>query len=290
VPTDARQRGCKDLAEQLAGSAATVALGGGRESFLPAATQDAEGANGIRQDGADLTTGWSYIWNRQQLADHDPGDGARLLGLFASQEMFAEDDSAGRNPTLAEMTRAALARLSRNDEGYVVLIEHEGTDEFQHLGLIRRALDSARELNDAVKTALEMVDLDDTLVIVTADHGQGIVFSGYAVKGNPILGLATTPEGPHLGLDKKPYTTLGFHAAPQAHPGQPRADLSKVDTTAYDFVPQSIFPSWSVPHSGDDVSLYAVGPRSHLFGGVLDQSDLYYLLLHALGLQESASR
>lgn len=286
VPETARQKGCQDIAEQLLESSVDVALGGGRRFFLPESAPDPEEGSGVRHDRADLIAEWggrdgvAYVWNAEELSNI--GDPQRLLGLFANDEMFAEEGET-QNPTLAEMTEAAIDVLSRNEEGFVLLVEHEGTDELQHAGLIRRALDSAIELNEAVKRALEMTDPEETLVIVTADHGQGLAFSGFAPKGNPILGLGRTADGElHLAADGKPYTTLGFHIGPPAEPTVPRADLTNVDTADPAFIPQSAVPSGYVSHSGDDVALYATGPGAHLFRGLLDQPAVFYFIRHAM--------
>ena len=43
---------------------------------------------------------------------------------------------------------------------------------------------------DAVNKARDMTSEDDTLIIVTADHGHSFTFGGYHFKGNDILGAA----------------------------------------------------------------------------------------------------
>ena len=40
----------------------------------------------------------------------------------------------------------------------------------------------------AVETALSMINLDETLVIVTADHGHTMEMSGYQTRGADIRG------------------------------------------------------------------------------------------------------
>ena len=72
-----------------------------------------------------------------------------------------------------------------------------------------------------MRVALEQVDLDDTLVVVTADHSHVLTFAGYPVRGNPILGLVRgvsgedAPEGPYA-VDSRglPYTTLSYANGP----------------------------------------------------------------------------
>ncbi len=43
-------------------------------------------------------------------------------------------------------------------------------------------------LDQAVEKVLEIVDLDETLIIVTADHGHTLTQSGYSKRGSDIRG------------------------------------------------------------------------------------------------------
>lgn len=67
---------------------------------------------------------------------------------------------------------------------------------------------------------LKRVNLQDTLILVTSDHGHTLGFAGYPERGNPILGLVRgideeTGESAVIpAQDGKPYTTLGFLNGP----------------------------------------------------------------------------
>ncbi len=54
------------------------------------------------------------------------------------------------------------------------------------------AVHEAMILDDTVEKVLEMVDVAETLIIVTADHGHVLTQSGYAERGSDIRGKTTS--------------------------------------------------------------------------------------------------
>ena len=283
--------GCTPIADQLIAADLEVALGGGRAAFTPTTAPDPEeDAFGAREDGRDLIAEWrarpgerAFVTTADDLAAVDAAATDRLFGLFAREAMDYETLAGQRddNPSLAQMTVKAIEILSKDRDGYFLFVEHEGTDEFQHAGLIRHTLDAMVEFNEAVKAALELADLRDTLIVVTSDHGQPFMFGGGAPRGNPILGLSRTQVNLLMAADGKPAPTVGFLVGPQAHPDD-RPDPRDIDMTAYDYIPPSAIPRRSVPHSGNDVAIFSTGPWADLFAGVSDQHALNAYLRHAM--------
>jgi alkaline phosphatase len=141
----------------------------------------------------------------------------------------------------------------------------------------------------AVKKAVEMTDPNETLIIVTADHSHTFTIAGYPHRGNEILGLAKevpaidgNPTAPTLASDKMPYTTLGYTNGPGAVSGA-RADLTSVDTTALGYLQQAVVPMGSETHAGEDVAIYANGPKSHLVHGSMEQNWIFHVMKEAFG-------
>jgi alkaline phosphatase len=236
----ARDAGFPDIARQLVeysiGDGIEVVLGGGRTSFLPGAIADPEheGVKGRRLDGRDLVGEWTerapggkFVWNRVQLLDLDPTSTTRLLGLFEPEEMAYEwqrSNDPGGEPSLTEMTQAAIRVLARDPDGFFLMVEGGRIDHAHHQGNAYTALGETIEFANAVQAAVAMTDPADTLVIVTADHGHALSISGYARRGNPILGLVERPYAPsELGVPERslerdacgrPYTTLAYANGP----------------------------------------------------------------------------
>ncbi len=70
-------------------------------------------------------------------------------------------------------------------------------DHAHHGNTAKRALEETVALDNAVRRALRLVNTEETLVIVTADHSHPLSMASYPTRGNPILGKS--PEYPILG-------------------------------------------------------------------------------------------
>jgi len=319
-----KQTALADIAAQLIahypskdGDGIEVVLGGGRKNFLPVTTPDPEyrDKKGKRKDGRNLITeykaktGADYVWNKAQFDAIDPAKTTRLLGLFERSHLKYEadrnKDTAGE-PSLAEMTSKAIDILANNQNGYFLMVEAGRIDHAHHAGNAYRALKDTAMLSDAVEIAASKVNLAETLIIVTADHSHTFIISGYPERGNPILGKVKAPGADKFAkaADGKPYTTLGYHNGMGYHAhndddetpdhrdrnSKPQVgrvkDLTNVDTTLPNYHQEAVVPLQSETHAGEDVPIYAIGPQAHLFHGTQEQTFIYYVMRHALGLDK----
>ncbi|RMB08976.1 alkaline phosphatase [Eilatimonas milleporae] len=311
IPDAAKEAGCRDIAQQIVdnmgGNGLEVALGGGRDQFLP--TDGSQHGTGKRQDGRNIVAEWlardpaaRFVADRQALTSIDPAVTGPLLGLFTSSHMSYEldrqavaktDGTPSDEPDLATMTETAIRHLSRNPDGFYLMVEGGRIDHAHHGGNAQRALADTVALSRAVTKALEMVDINETLILVTADHSHVFTMAGYPRRGNPILGLVR-PAGPkgaskrlEMAGDGKPYTTLGYHNGPGAVRGE-RPRLSEEEVLAPDFRQQALIPTHSETHGGEDVALFGIGPWAHLVRGTMEQNVIFHIMDHALGLRERA--
>jgi alkaline phosphatase len=165
------------------------------------------------------------------------------------------------------------------------MVEGGRIDMGSHAGNAYRALTETEEFSKAIAAVMAKVDMKNTLIIVTADHSHGLVISGYAARNDPILGLAADEDTGGLAKDKKPYAILSYATGPGGADGENhREDLSSVDTKGPNFTQQATVPLFSAAHSGEDVAIFAGGPQAHLFQGVVEQSYIFQVMRHALGL------
>jgi alkaline phosphatase len=323
----ARAAGFPDIARQLVelghGDGIEVALGGGRAFFLPASRVDPEypEVKGARADGRDLVAEWqkrnpagAFVWKRDQLLAVDPAKTPKVLGLFEPGHMKFEADRASDpagEPSLTEMTGKAIDVLARAPKGYFLMVEAGRIDHGHHAGNAYRALGETIELSNAVKLARERTNPEETLIIVTADHSHTLTMSGYARRGNPILGLVVGSSGegapsptPALDLSGHPYTTLsyangpGFVGASDVQPEGPKhfphfaksasaptaggPDLAKVKTDDPSYLQEVEVPLGAETHGGEDVPIYAGGPSAALFHGAREQNFIYHAMAAAL--------
>lgn len=321
LPPEAVAQGCTDIARQMVatpyGRGPQVLLGGGRGEFMPVVQRDPEYDDkvGQRLDGRDLVAEWqrahpqgAYVWNRAQL--QAAGEAPALLGLFEPDHMqFDHDRDRDAEPSLAELTAIAIERLSRDPDGYVLMVEGARIDHANHYGNAFRALDETIALSDAVRTAAEMTSAGDTLILVTADHSHTLNFVGYPERGNPILGKVRGRGGEDdlaggyardaTGLT---FTTLTYangpgntgesnrqpagpkrflHSPSTFAPVEGRPDLSKVDTTDPDYLQEALVPLKSESHGGEDVGVWARGPGSDAIRGTVEQNVLYHFIVQA---------
>lgn len=288
IPEDQRGLGCKDIASQLAEADFDVALGGGSGAMFGRAR------GGRRGDAAaDLPATWAARTGGTVVRDAAglaaaPKD-RPVLGVFSPSHMtyMAERKGDSPEPTLTEMTAAAIARLKAHPGGYYLMVEGGRIDHAHHDGRAGYALEETIEFARAVQHAIDNTDPAETLIMVTADHSHVLSIAGYPQRGNDILGLVVPPMGrgedggdgsPVLAADGKPYTTLGYANGPGAVRGE-----RPVPETGIAARQQALVPVGSETHGGEDVALFATGPGADAVRGVIEQNVIYAIIRRALG-------
>lgn len=311
IPAEQRADGCKDIALQLAESSFDVALGGGTAMFY------GKDKGGRRADAAaDLPGAWAaknggvVVRDAASLAAAPLGK--PVLGLFNPSHLtfMADRKPDSPEPTLTDMTAAAIARLKSDPDGFYLMVEGGRIDHAHHAGQAGYALEETIEFARAVQYAIDHTDPAETLIMVTADHSHVFTIAGYPQRGNDILGLVVAPKGrgedggdgvsPVLAADGKPYTTLGYANGPGAlfGPGQGDGDADgdaeddhdghtrPMPQTGLAARQQALVPTGAETHGGEDVALFATGPGADRARGVIEQNVIYSIIRRALGWAE----
>jgi alkaline phosphatase len=301
IPADQRGDGCKDIALQFAEGSFDVALGGGTAMFY------GKEKGGRRGDAAaDLPGAWAAKNGGVVVRDAAGLAAAPLdkpvIGLFNSSHLtfMADRKPDSPEPTLTEMTAAAIARLKSDPDGFYLMVEGGRIDHAHHAGQAGYALEEAIEFARAVQYAVENTDPAETLIMVTADHSHVFTIAGYPQRGNDILGLVVAPPGrgedggdgvsPVLAADGKPYTTLGYANGPGAvvhadddGDGEHGRPMPQTGLAARQ---QALVPTGAETHGGEDVALFATGPGAERARGVIEQNVIYDIIRRALGWAE----
>uniref|UniRef100_A0A1B6DLR4 Alkaline phosphatase n=1 Tax=Clastoptera arizonana TaxID=38151 RepID=A0A1B6DLR4_9HEMI len=274
---------CTDIAKQLVrgdpGKNVKVILAGGRIKFLPNTTKDYESGYGERLDKMNLIEEWQtqkknlnasvkFVWNRNDLLNTDITSTDYLMGLFEPDHMkFHSEADPATEPTLEEMTRTAIKLLQKEKKGFYLFVEGGRIDMAHHHNWARRALDETVEFQKAVKAAVDLTDIKDTLIVVTSDHAHTMSFSGYPTRGDDILAADLQD------LDKIPYTTISYANGPSAELNHTsRTDPSRGDLQNDTYEYPSLVRLTTETHGGDDVGVFARGPQAHMFVGMYEQN------------------
>lgn len=170
-----------------------VYFGGGAEQFYPgkASYQNKDYYAEFAKKG------YTVSLNKTALLAADPTK--RALGVFCQGVMpvwldrniypenlkgFKNSPTGGEEPALdlpglKDMTLKAVDVLHRRgaDDGFFLMSEAASVDKQMHALDYDRALGDLLELDDTVRATVKKLDemgiLNETLVIVTADHGHG---------------------------------------------------------------------------------------------------------------------
>ncbi len=162
-----------EIASQIARQDITVLLGGGKRFFDPAQRPDRRDLLG------QMLRSYIYVTSSDSLLPVANRGPARLLGLFAEEGM---PKAMGRSPSLAEMTLAALAVLTRDPEGFFLMVEGSQPDWRGHENApIQEVIDEMLDFDRAIAAGIEYQrGRPETLIVVVADHETG----GLAIQSN----------------------------------------------------------------------------------------------------------
>lgn len=275
------------------GTGVDILLGGISQYWVPFNASGSAAQKVGRPDGRDLTSemkakGYTYVTDKASFDAAPAVAGAKILGLFdlafsQGHMSYELDRDATKEPSLAEMTIKAIDVLTKNANGYVLVVEGGRIDHALHASNAKRALVDTIAMDNAIKAALAKVDLSNTLIVVTADHDHTMVFNGYPKKGNPILDVVVGTDGiAAKDSEGKTFTTLVFGQGPNRPSA--RADVLSASALGNDYQQEVLVRAGSETHGGGDVQLFASGPAANGFKGTMDNTKVFGLLKDALGL------
>ncbi|MGQ3686296.1 MAG: alkaline phosphatase [Candidatus Loosdrechtia sp.] len=184
----------------------------------------------------------------------------KLAGLFV--QVYHNADGSGyrtENPTLSESVLAAIKVLSRNPNGFVLMVEGGAIDWASHANNMNQMIGEAKDFDTAIQTVTNWVDdpgndstWSNTLVMVTADHECGYLTAGPGVLSSQPLGNVNT-------------TTLSKEKIVSGTGGR-RASWEDANNNNVIDSGETVYWYWnSGSHTNSLIPLYARGTGAELF-------------------------
>lgn len=162
-----------EIAEEYLNLKFDVMMGGGEEYFHPLKRDDNKDLfSAFSENGFDVAKNKMEL--KEVLSSEKP-----LLGVFHESALpYTVDQASDKKlqqtiPTLAEMTRIAIDKMKSNEEGFVLQVEGGKVDWAAHANDTGGLIYDQAAFDSALEVALNFAeDRDDTLIIVTTDHGN----------------------------------------------------------------------------------------------------------------------
>lgn len=265
------QGGKGSIAEQLLKTRADVTLGGGGKTFSEVAKAGDYQGKTLREQAQSM--GYQLVSDLQGLnAISSASQDKPVLGLFADGNMPVRwqgpkasyhgnidkpvvtcepaKDRAASVPTLAQMTEKAIDLLSKNQKGFFLQVEGASIDKQDHAANPCGQIGETVDLDEAVQKALEFARKEgNTLVIVTADHAHSSQIVENGTKAPGLTQALNTKDGAVM--------TISY--------GNSEGE--------------------SQEHTGTQLRIAAYGPHAANVVGLTDQTDLFYTMRDAMGIQ-----
>ena len=181
-----------------------VILGGGREFFMPQTDHESRRLDDRNIVEEAISAGYEFVQTKAELEN---SNGSYVLGLFENGPLTTN----APEPTIEEMTIKAIEILSRNDNGFFLMVEGSQIDWGEHDNDGDYAIRQMLMFDLAIKRAVEFAENNgETLLVITADHETG----GMTINGGELTGenleLKWT-TGSHTGISV-PVFAFGPHA------------------------------------------------------------------------------
>ncbi|WP_313380769.1 alkaline phosphatase [Proteiniphilum saccharofermentans] len=281
------------------------------------------GGNGILTD--DIKK--HFAKNRTTLIQNDKeallnyNATGKVWALFGERALpYNIDRNPDKVPSLAEMTEKALEVLSKNENGFFLMVEGSQVDWAAHANDAATMIDEYLAFDEAVGKAMAFAEKDgNTVVVVAADHGNsgftigtrdcpgydklsieqlfGTV-SKYQLSANGLESILvnTKPEG--IKAVFKQYTDIDITDEELetllASKNYKEADYMKVGTSnnlAHNIVnilnSRTCFGFTTGGHTGEEVLLASYHPQGDVLKGHVKNTELNQYLQKVTGLEIS---
>lgn len=292
-------RGAYDiLSKHMVYNEVDVVFGGGYEFMVP------EG----RDDGANMVSvleaeGYDVLTTKQEFENFN---GDKAWGLFADASLPYDFDNDGSTPTLEAMTKKAIDTLSKDEDGFFLLVEGSKVDWASHANDPVGIISDLLAFDKAVKVAIDYAkEHQDTVVVIASDHGNGGISIGNSNlnKGydkeplpsfiDPLKAATLTGEGlaAKFNADRSNVvevmaTYYGITDLTQEEINSIKeVKLSKMNATVGPMISKRANIGWTTTgHTGEDVVLFIYAPDDDRLTGLVENTDIALYMARKLGV------
>ena len=323
-----RRSDYNDIVKMFSNVKPDIMMGGGSPNFLPKSvpgSKRTDEENFVEKFKAD---GYAFVSTAAEMRAAAADKKSKILGLFNTGNVDGAYDLKFKKgttdrfpdqPDLVEQTKIAIETLSRNENGFVLMVESARIDKYSHSLDWERSIYDTILLDNAVRVAKEFAaKSNDTLVIVVPDHAHMVGIIGTYDDDLPgqtprdKLGIYDKSKVPTYRPDANGYPestdlrqrlafTFGsypdhcFSAKPSLSgefvPAVAGAEKGTFVANEANCTPGSVRVTGNLPaeantgvHAADDVVLTAMGPGSDAFRGRIDNTRVFRVMTTALGL------
>ncbi|MGB0126133.1 MAG: alkaline phosphatase [Rhodocyclaceae bacterium] len=181
---------------------------------------------------------------------------------------------------LSDAVKAALAKTDPKDTLIIVTADHSHV--FTIAGYPKRGNPILGKVVGANETAYSLDMLGLPYTTLSYANGPGYTGTSYT---NSSKSAVLQPAG------AKTFTNpTGSEAGSEGHtpgaydPAVGRPNLQAVNTEDPAYMQEGLVPMAAETHAGEDVGIYALGPKAHLFHGTQEQNVIYHVMKDALRL------
>ena len=309
-----------------------VIMGGGSPNFLPKSVNGSKRTDELDYLKLFQESGYRFVSTDQEMktASADPKT-TKLLGLFntgnvdgALDRMILKKGTVSKfpdQPDLTDQVKSAIQVLSKNTNGFFLMVESGRIDKYSHSLDAERAIFDTIMLDNAVKYAKDFAaKKNDTLIIVVGDHAHPVSILGSYDDARPgttpreKLGIYADAKFPNYpapnsqgypdNVDVSRRLAFNFGSYPDhCFNAKPYLDGENVPAVAgpikgefianekYCSQPGAVRVTGNLPaeansgvHSGDDVVLTAIGPSSEMFRGHMENVKVFRVMATALAI------
>ncbi len=292
------------LVPQMVYNSIDVVFGGGTDYLVP----------GYRQYLAQ--NGWDVIID--DYPKFTSYSGKKVWGLFAKKELpYDIDRDPATTPSLAEMTKKAIEVLSKNENGFFLMVEGSKVDWAAHDNDAVGVVTDFIAFDKAVKEALDFARQDgNTAIVICPDHGNSAISmgneasnSGYAQLSKkqllkPLMSCKYTAEGFTMQLLQNRFDAsavrkmfavdMGIDEVSEPDMWAIEQAMSKKSASALHGIvikmmkTRNFIGFTTTGHTGEDVFLACYHPKGETLKGVVMNTEVNKYMCNLLGIESLA--